>query len=165
LTVIAISGHRGLPAESTRLVDEALRATIARYAEQDQEQGRGVVAVSCIADGPDSLFAHAVLDVGGSLVVVVPAEQYRDALPAEHHPTYDELLSRAAKVIALDHRESTSQAHHDASLRMLDEATELVAVWDGQPSRSFGGTADVVDAARERGMPVQVVWPDGAERD
>jgi hypothetical protein len=52
----------------------------------------------------------------------------------------------------------------DASLRMLVEADELLAVWDGQPARGYGGTADVVGVAREKGIPVTVVWPAGAMR-
>ena len=38
-------------------------------------------------------------------------------------------------------------------------------MWDGKPARSYGGTADVVAYARERGTPVRVIWPDGAHRD
>lgn len=30
--------------------------------------------------------------------------------------------------------------------------------------RGLGGTAEVVDAARDAGIPVVVVWPAGAER-
>jgi hypothetical protein len=51
-----------------------------------------------------------------------------------------------------------------ASEHVLDTVDALVAVWDGRPARDYGGTADVVAAARERGLPVTVVWPDGAER-
>jgi len=52
----------------------------------------------------------------------------------------------------------------DASLHMIEQADELVAVWDGKPARGYGGTADVVKAAHERGIPVTVVWPEGVER-
>jgi len=48
---------------------------------------------------------------------------------------------------------------------MLAEADELLAAWDGKPARGYGGTADVVDAARDQGIPVTVVWPTGAMRD
>jgi hypothetical protein len=44
-------------------------------------------------------------------------------------------------------------------------AEQLWAVWDGQPARGYGGTADVVSAARAIGLPVQVIWPPGAHRD
>jgi hypothetical protein len=156
---LAITGHRLLPASTETLVDQALREEIDRH--QDDE----LAGVSSIADGADSLFAQAVLDAGGALVVIIPAQEYRDGLPAEHHATYESLLSRASRVIALDHLQSNSEAHMAASLRILDEADHLVAVWDGQPARGYGGTADVVTTARERGLPVTVVWPDGASRD
>lgn len=159
MTRIAVSGHRELPKPTERLVDAALRAEIAKHADDE------LVGLSCIADGADAIFARAVLDNGGSLTVVVPAKHYRAGLPVNHHRTYDELLGLAGKVIQLDHSESNSQAHMDASVRMLDEADELIAVWDGKPTRSHGGTADVVKVARERGLPVTVVWPEGATRD
>jgi hypothetical protein len=71
----------------------------------------------------------------------------------------------AVEVVRLDHRESTSQSHMDASVYMLGRADQLLAVWDGEPARGYGGTADVVDAAEQRGVPVTVIWPDGASRD
>ncbi|WP_370944064.1 hypothetical protein AB5J62_33825 [Amycolatopsis sp. cg5] len=159
MTRLAITGHRALPEQTERLVDQALRAEIERHAN-------GLLTgVSCIADGADALFARAVLDAGGGLVVIVPAAGYRDALPAEYHSTYDALIAQAGEVIKLDHAESNSEAHMDASLRMIEHADELVAVWDGKPARGYGGTADVVAVARERDMPVTVVWPDGATRE
>jgi hypothetical protein len=106
-----------------------------------------------------------VLDLGGSLHVYVPAAKYREGLPDGHHAVYDSLIAQADEVTHLDHVESDSDAHMDASLRMIGEADALVAVWDGKPARGYGGTADVVEAARERGLPVTVIWPDGAERD
>ncbi|MFI5716025.1 hypothetical protein [Nocardia sp. NPDC051750] len=159
MTRIAITGHRGLPERTTAAVETQL------HAELENRAGRELVGISCIADGPDASFARAVLDVGGSLVVVVPAQKYRESLPTEHHALYDDLYSSAAQVITLDHVESDSEAHQAGSVRMLDEADELIAVWDGKPARGYGGTADVVAVARERGMPITVVWPEGASRD
>lgn len=75
------------------------------------------------------------------------------------------MLTRAAEVARLDHHESTSQSHMDAGIYMLDRADQLLAVWDGQPARGYGGTADIVRAAQERAVPVTVIWPDGARRD
>jgi hypothetical protein len=60
--------------------------------------------------------------------------------------------------------ESTSESHMEASRAMIDQADELFAVWDGQPARAYGGTADVVAYAREHRTPVRVIWPHGAER-
>jgi hypothetical protein len=159
MTRLAVTGHRGLSKHTTALVDAALRAEIGKRAEV----GR-LVGLSCLADGADALFARAILDHGGTLHVVVPASEYRAGLPDGHHATYDALMAEAAEVICLDYVESNPDAHMDASLHMLANTDELLAVWDGQPARGHGGTADVVEAARGHGMPITVVWPDGAMR-
>jgi hypothetical protein len=156
---IAISGHRGLPAATERLVDRAIREQLAAY------PGSDLVGVSNLADGPDQLFARAVLDAGGRLEVIVPAAKYRDGLPEFAHAGYDSLLAQASRVTRLDRIDSTEDAHMEASKTMLDRADRLFAVWDGKPARGYGGTADVVAEARERGIPVTVIWPEGATRD
>ncbi|MBI3689112.1 MAG: hypothetical protein HY241_17540 [Actinobacteria bacterium] len=158
MTRVGITGHRGLDHGTTTLVDAAIRQALRRYA------GSPLVGVTCLADGADSLFGQAVLDRGGRLEVIVPAAEYRDALPAEHHDSYDRLLAQAGAVHRLDFVASTAEAHLAASLRMLAMVTELLAVWDGQPARGYGGTADVVAAARARSVPVHVLWPAGAVR-
>jgi hypothetical protein len=159
MTRLAVTEHRGLSETTSALVDAALRAEISKRTDGN------LAGLSCLADGADTLFARAILDHSGALHVIVPAQKYREGLPAHHHPTYDALLARAAEVVELDHVESDSDAHMDASLRILAESDELLAVWDGQPARGYGGTADVVNAAKDQGLPVTVVWPTGAERD
>jgi hypothetical protein len=156
---IAITGHRGLPAQTERLVDRAIREQLAAYAGSD------LTGVSNLADGADQLFAQAVLDAGGQLEVIVPAARYRDGLPESAHAAYDALLSRASSVHRLDRIESDEEAHMEASNAMLDRAERLFAVWDGKPARGYGGTADVVAEARNRGIPVTMIWPEGASRD
>jgi len=52
-----------------------------------------------------------------------------------------------------------------ASELMISRVSELFAVWDQQPARGYTGTADVVAHARERGLPVRIIWPDDATRD
>ncbi|MEQ4723745.1 hypothetical protein [Nonomuraea sp. B19D2] len=154
---IAISGHRGLPPAVEQQVDGMLRLALAELDEP-------VIGLSCIADGADTMGARAILDAGGQLEVLVPAEKYREGLPAEHWPAYDELYQRAARIHELDFVESTSESHQTASELMLDHADVLWAVWDGLPARGYGGTADVVAAARDHGIPVRVFWPEGASR-
>lgn len=59
-----------------------------------------------------------------------------------------------------DHR----QAYEAANGELLKRADRFVAVWDGTPPSGTGGTADTVEQARTAGLPVDVVWPGGAER-
>jgi hypothetical protein len=155
---IAISGHRGLPSSTADLVDKAIRAALAEYAPD-------VTGLSCLADGADQIFARVVTDLKRKLEVIIPASEYRAALPEQAHPEYDRLLAQAAAIHRMPFTGSTSQAHMEASKAMVGQADELYAVWDGQPARAYGGTADVVAYAREHGTPVHVIWPDGAERD
>ncbi len=155
---IGISGHRGL----TSTVEEEVRVLLA-HAVQDFDP-TDLVAVSCLADGPDTWFAEAVLEHGGRLEAVVPAQRYRKALPTWHQPVYDHLLTRAADVHHTGMVESDSTAHMAGSEILVGLVDELLAVWDGQPSRGYGGTADVVAYARRTGVPVRVLWPDRASR-
>lgn len=159
MTRIAISGHRGLSPEVESFIDRTIRDELSRFPSED------LVGISCLADGADQVFARAVVDVGGKLEVIVPASKYRDALPEGTHHIYDELISRAVSVQCLRYKESTSESHMEASVQMLDGADLLFAVWDGQPARSFGGTADVVAHAKAIGVEVVVIWPEGAMRD
>jgi hypothetical protein len=155
---IAISGHRGLNTRMAKLIDQAIR-------ERLSERLVGVTGLSCLADGADQIFARAVVDLGGTLEVVIPAEEYRSSLPADAHAEYDDLLAHAAAVYQLPFTESTSESHMAASKLMIDKADELYAVWDGKPARGYGGTADVVAYARDREKPVEIIWPVGAARE
>ena len=155
---IAISGHRGLPPDTERLVDEAVRAALSG-------QAADVIGLSLLADGADQIVASALLDLGGRIEAVIPAVRYKEGLPSGAWPEYDRLLAQADTVHRLDFTESTSEAHMAGSEFMLRHADELWAVWDGKPARGYGGTADVVACARENAVPVRVIWPAGARRD
>jgi hypothetical protein len=159
--MVGMTGHQGLPARTAELVTAALRDTLSSYT-------LNLVGVTMLGPGADQLFARVVLELGGILYVVQPTvgTQYRDSFPdAEARRGYDELYGQASHVEALEHTESTEQAHMDAGKVVVDRSSLLVAVWDGQPSRGLGGTADVVAYARQRGVPLTVIWPEGAARD
>ncbi|MGH8932009.1 MAG: hypothetical protein ACRDZO_15655 [Egibacteraceae bacterium] len=119
------------------------------------------MGISCLADGA----ARAVLDLGGKLEVVVPAWQYRDSLdlPGERE-AYDQLFAKAWHVVRLPFEESTEGSHLTAGQRIVDTSDLLIAVWDGQPARGPGGTADIVAYARQKGVPTRVIWPEGTKR-
>ncbi|MEU6239689.1 hypothetical protein [Streptomyces sp. NPDC047024] len=155
---VGITGHRGLDAAVEAQVRSLLAARVEGYDPAD------LVGVSCIADGPDAWFAEAVLARGGRLEVVVPAAEYRAGLPGWHHPVYDHLLAHAADVHHTGLTESTSEAHQAGSEILVGLVDELIAVWDGKPARGYGGTTDVVAYAERTGVPVRVLWPEGATR-
>lgn len=157
---IGITGHMNLTPATVELVRKVIEAELAQCDPAD------LVGVSCLAEGADAIFASAVVNTGGHLIALLPAPDYRDTRVSEEHlPTFDALVSAATEVRYIA-ESSSMQAYDDANAEMLDEVDFILAVWDGEPSPKWkrGGTADAVKTAQERGVPVTVIWPDGAER-
>jgi hypothetical protein len=154
---IAVSGHRALADSTISRITEAFAAAL-------HEREAAVWGLSCLAAGADQVFADAVLTAGGHLEAIIPAARYRDGMTPAERDGFEALLPRAAAVHRLPFTDPTAEAHMAAGAFMVGRADELWAVWDGQPGRGHGGTADVVAYARGRGVPVRVFWPDGARR-
>lgn len=161
MTTLAVTGHMDLTDDSVPLVRTALDDLLERRAVAEE-----LVGVSCIAKGADSLFAEAVLAFGGRLVAVIPSRDYRRInVEAGHARLFDRLVEAADEVLALSYETAGRQAYDAANAVLLARADRLVAVWNGEPpSGRGGGTADAVLEAREAGIPVDVVWPEGASR-
>lgn len=116
--------------------------------------------------GSDQIFARVVLECGGILEVILPATDYRERkVKLDNLAEFDDLIGRARVVQTLPFGQFSRDAYMAASEEVLDSVDSLIAVWDGNSSEGYSGTADVVAAARERGIPVTVVWPDGARRE
>ncbi|MDA0565117.1 hypothetical protein LG943_12415 [Streptomonospora sp. S1-112] len=160
MTRIGITGHSNLTSGSVPLVRAALAEVLAPYSDG------GLVGLSCLARGADQIFAEVVLEVGGKLEVVLPSVDYREAkVKPDNLEQFDSLLMRSTLVRYMPHRTAGREAYEAANEAILGGIDRLVAVWDGQPSGGRGGTGDAVEAARGRGVPVDVVWPEGARRE
>lgn len=158
MPAIAVTGHMNLTERTVDLVRSAMTELLEKY-PPDQ-----LVGMSCLARGADSIFAEAVLDAGGTLVAVLPSHDYCEKkVKPDHAPLFDRLL-KDARVEVMPFDTANRDAYEAANNYLLDNATELFAVWDGQPPTGKGSTADVVAEAHERGLPITVVWPNGAAR-
>jgi hypothetical protein len=147
-----------LTLESVPLVAAEIRKVLS-------EHEGPLVGVSCLARGADQVFARVVLELGGQLDVVLPAADYRERkVGPDNRAEFDELLGQAANVRVLPFETSNRDAYVAANEVVFTSVDALVAVWDGAPPDGKGGTGDTVEAARARGIPVIVVWPDGAAR-
>jgi hypothetical protein len=157
---IGITGHSNLTATAVPLVAKAIEGALA--AHNDTE----LVGITCLARGADQVFARIVLDLGGSIEVVLPAGDYRARkVKPDNAIEFDTLIQRASKVHTMPFQRSSRDAYMAASDHVLGAIDALLAVWDGGPAGGYGGTADVVAAAHERGLPVTIIWPTGAARD
>jgi hypothetical protein len=155
---IGITGHSNLTPESVPFVAAELRKVLS-------ELGEPLVGVSCLARGADQVFARVVLELGGHLEVVLPAADYRERkVKPDNREEFETLIGQAANVHVLPFETSNRDAYAAANEDVLSGVDVLVAVWDGAPPDGKGGTGDTVELARARGIPVTVVWPDGAAR-
>ncbi|MHA6760746.1 hypothetical protein [Streptacidiphilus sp. PAMC 29251] len=135
---IGVMGHTGLSEITEMLVRGELWKLLTGY------QTYGLVGVSPLGEGPETWFADALLEHGGTLEV----------LGAPTSPTAAPLLRRARAV----HRLAPGLDPIESLLGLVDE---LVAVWDGEPGSAL---ADAVSRARARGTYVHVIWPEGSAR-
>ncbi len=154
---ISVTGHMNITAATADLVRKAITDLLAGTPD--------LVGISCIAKGADSVFAEAVLDIGGQLEVVLPSQDYREAkVKPDHLAQFDALITRAATVRVMDFASAGREAYEAANEALVEGVDRMIAVWDSQDGQR-AGTGTVVALARQRGIPVDIVWPQGAERD
>jgi hypothetical protein len=164
---IGVTGHSNLAGPSVPLVAGALRDAVEEVRTQlaDRAAAADLTGVTCLAPGADQLFARVVLELGGRVEVVLPAENYRGSLDPARRAEFDELVAAAADVRVLPFPHAGRPAYLAAGEEVVASVQAVVAVWDGRPGGRPGSTAGVVARARARGVPVRVVWPSGARRD
>nr|WP_042178962.1 hypothetical protein [Kibdelosporangium sp. MJ126-NF4]CEL13546.1 hypothetical protein [Kibdelosporangium sp. MJ126-NF4]CTQ99232.1 hypothetical protein [Kibdelosporangium sp. MJ126-NF4] len=157
---IGITGHSNLTPDTETLVADSLRTTLAEHPATE------LIGVTCLARGADQVFAQVILELGGRIEVVLPAADYRNRKVKPHNKAqFDQLLGKASAVHTMPFAESNRDAYMAASEHVLSTVDTMIAIWDGGPSGGHGGTADVVNAAQQRDIPVTVLWPEGAKRD
>jgi hypothetical protein len=156
---IAVTGHVDVSEDVAKWVVTKLTERLGGVL------GPRVHGITCLAKGADQIFATVILTLRGTFEVVLPAHDYHESMVhAEDGERFTQLLARASRVETMPFDRSSRAAYLAASEEMLDRCDVLLAVWDGNPSRDVGDTADIVRKARERDVPVEVLWPDGAVR-
>jgi hypothetical protein len=157
---IGVSGHQELPAQAVEFIITALADTVRAPSSDDEVRG-----LTSLAAGADQLFAEVVLAHQGRLDIVIPCAHYEDTFTEKSAAsTFRSLLARASTVEQLKFPTPSEEAFYAAGRRIVDCCDELVAVWDGNPSRGLGGTADIVSYAVQCERPVTVIWPKGVVR-
>jgi len=148
---VGVTGHRALaePDEVRREVDAVLDGLT-----------EPLTAVSSLAEGADRLVAQAVLDRGGRLDVVLPlepADYETDFADAASRAEFHRLLDAADTVTTVPPAATREDAYAAAGDAVVAGCDVLLALWDGEPGRGRGGTAEVVAGARAQGRRVEVL--------
>jgi len=145
-----------------------------RHRFQDWFEGATpiIALTSSLAEGSDRIAAQAALAKNMPLDVVLPCPR------ARYEETFDDdasrqefagLLDKARATLTLqlaadvNTEQSLGRAYELAGLTVLAQSDILIAVWDGQPARGRGGTAEIVDEAARLGTPIVVIDPNGGE--
>jgi len=122
--------------------------------------------ISPLAEGADRLVARSVLAKDGLLEVVLPMprEEYEnDFDTAESRSEFTNLLAHSHRMVELDCGVATNdpdyrkRAYRCVGEEVVKRCDILVAMWDGQPSRGMGGTAEIVELAITSGRPVLII--------
>lgn len=161
--IVGFTGHRLV--ESPALIAAALGDAIDLL--QQQTPGEWV-ALASVAQGSDQLFVEQALQRSLSWHAILPlplAEFARD-FDALQWPRVQELLTRAEhQQVSSDNVEGPREdAYLDCGLETVNGSDLLIAVWDGEPARGKGGTADVVEYARSIGRPIIIIDAATGER-
>ena len=156
---VGVTGHRDLDEE----VELALEVTevlnrIKKMAASRSGSPPVLEVISPIAEGADRLVVREVLkDPTAKLRVPLPLpkEQYReDFKKAESIAEFEDLLAKAVEVIEMPPAATREEGYKQAGLYVLENCDVLIALWDGEPSRGQGGTAEIVEMARKSGKPL-----------
>jgi len=166
---IGVTGHRDLSnPERVRQGVRAVLAELDRYLAGVPHQYR---AISPLAEGADRLVAQCVLEWTGSLEIVLPMprEEYFATFSADRRAEsiaeFEWFLPYAGRPKVLPRAASHQQAFQRVGQYVVGNCDVLIAVWDGQPARGQGGTAEVVAFAEDSNRAVFRIHPkSGAHR-
>ena len=111
-----------------------------------------------LASGADQLAAKSARSSGYQIHALLPfsADDYRqDFAIGDELDDFELALDGADDVIALPgDRSAPEGAYVLVGKTMIDQADVIVAIWDGLEGRGPGGTAHIVELARQRSVPV-----------
>jgi hypothetical protein len=119
--------------------------------------------ISALAEGSDRIVAEEGLALGYELQVPCPFfvnDYEHDFSTAESKKRFRELLKQATAVLELDgsrqDKQAQNRAYESVGRTVLRHCDILIAIWDGEPVRGQGGTAQIVaEAAR---LEIPTVW-------
>ena len=152
--VVGFSGHRQFerPADAVAAIRKALASL--------RQDGSGEwIALSSVAVGGDTLFAKEALAMGlpWHALLPLPQAEFRSDFSPEDWVGAEELITKAEAVRVIAENGSREDAYLDCGMETVNECDVLLVLWDGEPARGKGGTADVIEYARELGKPLVLI--------
>ena len=91
------------------------------------------------------------------VLLPLPPSEFRTDFSAADWAGAGELIARAEHVRVIAENGSREDAYLDCGMETVNESDVLLVLWDGEPARGKGGTADVIAYARELGKPLVLI--------
>jgi hypothetical protein len=149
---VGMTGHQKLDdPEAWLWVTDAMRAEISKMSKP-------LVGVTSLAIGADQLLARLVLEFGGAVHAVLPYKDIERSFASKDLQAYRDLVEQST-IEVLNTPGTDEDAYLAAGKRVVDLSDIMLAVWDGEPAKGKGGTADVVSYAQETETPVVILDP------
>lgn len=156
---IGVTGHRSLVRGDEEAIGAQLRSLFQRI--RQEAPSSPIILLTALAEGADRLVARTALSEGIGLIAVLPMPQanYEVDFPdAKSRDEFRALLldARTERVIVAPRLDPSADApgtarDHQyllAGLFVARNSDVLIALWDGQPTRGTGGSAQIVDFRR-----------------
>ena len=164
---VAVAGHR--PNRMTGdydAVEKNCRAVLAAIRDAVGTRA-SLLALSAMAEGSDRRFAWAALAENYRLQAVLPFSEIEyEATFArpERTPQFIELLEKCETITILDGDPADFiEAYNKIGDHLIAVSDILVAIWDGNPAISRGGTHNVMTRAVDAGKLVLSIRADGGD--
>lgn len=155
LWFVGFAGHRAVPDPVTA------KAAIRRELELIATTVHGeLVGIASAAAGGDLLFLDACEEAGIRTVVLLPfakerfAEDFDDPEEWRHACR---CMEAAWWLEVSPGGEGAPAAYHVTAREVLEISDRMLFLWDGQPARGLGGTAESVQEAQDRGLASRVI--------
>lgn len=174
---IGITGHRGIAGNHPGLAAEIAKA--AEYITQMLAAGPArlwdgsgqarpddivLTVVSALAEGADRVVAGELLKRKGTqleAVLPLPQSEYlRDFNSPESVEQFNHLIARSISTDVVRTARSREQAYELAGRAVVDRSDAMIVVWDGQPARGRGGTAEIYAYAQRWHKPILLIRVD-----
>jgi len=156
--IIGVTGHRTLqnPNPVIAGVDKTLHAIKKNF------EYESVVILSPLAEGADRIIAERALAIDGTKLIAIlplPVEVYQEDFQSPISiKEFQGLLELADEIIELPQIINREESYRNVGKYLVAHCDVLIAIWDGQPARGPGGTAEVVALARDRNLPVAWIY-------
>ncbi len=150
---VGLTGHQDIGSKSDiDWVRIQLEKQIEKYKVTD--------GFSCLAAGSDQLYAEILNEKNISLIAIIPSVGYEKTFDDSRKlSNYERLLLTAKETIKLSFPFPTEEAFYTAGKEVVIRSDMMFAVWNGKKAKGLGGTADIVDFAKQQNKKVIHINP------